>query len=217
MHSKSLFAAASITTLGLAAIAGAIAIATEPEDKSPGGKPELKLPAGWTAADMEACQQAATPGKMHERLARDAGVWHGKNTMWMSPESEPVPTESTTKITTLFGGRYLQQEMAGEMPGMGPYKGLAISGYDNVSQKFVSTWIDNCGTGLAIGEGTLSADGKVLTWKFTYNCPIQKKPVVMRQVETATGADTKTVELFAADPKTGKEYKMMRIESARKK
>jgi hypothetical protein len=214
MRSKSLFAAASLTAVGLVALAGVIAIA---EDKSPAGKPELKLPPGFTAADMEACQKAATPGKMHARLASDAGVWQGKNKMWLSPESEPVATESTTKITALFGGRFIQQEIAGEMPGMGPYNGLAISGFDNVSQKFVSTWIDNCGTGLANGEGDLSSDGKVLTWRFTYNCPIQKKPVVMRQIETTTGPDTKTVELFTANPKTGKEYKMMHIELSRKK
>ena len=96
-------------------------------------------------------------------------------------------------------------------------EGFALFGFDNVSQKFVSTWIDNCGTGMAVGEGQLSADGKTLTWRYTYNCPLQKKPVVMRQVETATGADTRLVELFTAEPKTGKEFKMMRIEVERKK
>jgi len=214
MSAKSRFAAASVTAIGLAAIAGAITFA---EDKNPGGKPEVKLPPGVTAADMEACMQAATPGKMHQRLASDAGTWQGKNTMWMSEESEPMASQSTTKITAILGGRFIQQEMAGEMPGMGPYNGLAITGFDNVSQKFVSTWLDNFGTGLANGVGELSPDGKVLTWKYTYNCPIQKKPVVMRQIETTTGPDTKTVELFTANPKTGKEFKMMRIELSRKK
>jgi hypothetical protein len=106
--------------------------------------------------------------------------------------------------------------MVGEMPGMGPYHGFAIFGFDNVSQEFVSTWIDNHGTGMANGVGELSSDGKTLTWDFTYNCPITKKPVVMRQVETTTGPGRKTLEMFGADPKTGQEYKMMRIELAKK-
>jgi len=216
MNAKSLFAA-SITALSLAALAGAIAIAKEPKDKSPADKPEVKLPSGWTAADMEAFVHAATPGKMHERLAQDVGVWHGKHTMWSGPDSEPVSTECTNTITPLMDGRFTRCEMAGEIPDMGPYRGLVISGYDNVSQKFVSTWVDNWGTGMAIGEGNLSADGKVLTWNFTFNCPIQKKPVVMRQVETTSGKDTKVLEIFGTDPKSSKEYKMMRIELAKKK
>jgi hypothetical protein len=36
-------------------------------------------------------------------------------------------------------------------------------------------------------------------------------------VETITGADTKTLEMFGADPKSGKEYKMMRIELTKQK
>ncbi len=217
MNAKYLFAAASITALGLATVAGAIAIAEETKDTKPADKSELQLPPGWTAADQEAFMKAATPGKMHERLAREVGVWKGKNTMWPSPGSQPVTTECTNTIAPLLDGRFTKCEMAGDVPGMGTYSGLAISGYDNVSQKFVSTWIDNYGTGMATGEGDLSADGKVLTWKFTYNCPILKKPAVMRQVETDTGKDTKSLELFGADPKTGKDYKMMRIELVRKK
>ena len=40
-------------------------------------------------------------------------------------------------------GRYLKSEMAGEMPGMGPYSGLGLIGFDNISKKFVATWADN--------------------------------------------------------------------------
>ena len=38
----------------------------------------------------------------------------------------------------------------------------------------------------------------------------------MRQVEKTTGPDTKTLEMFGPDPKSGKEYKMMTIELTRK-
>ncbi len=217
MNARYLFAAASITALGLAAMAGAIATADGPGDEKPAEKSEQKLPPGWTAADMEAFMLAATPGKMHERLAREVGSWRGKNTMWCGPDSEPTTIDCTNTIAALLDGRFTKCEMAGEIPGMGPYSGLAITGYDNVSKKFVCSWIDNFGTGMALGEGDLSADGKVLTWNFTFNCPIQKKPVVMRQVETDTGKDSKTVESFGPDPKTGKEFKMMRIELVKRK
>ena len=34
----------------------------------------------------------------------------------------------------------------------------------------------------------------------------------MREVETITGPNTKTLEMFGTDPKSGKEFKMMSIE-----
>jgi hypothetical protein len=69
---------------------------------------------------------------------------------------------------------------------------------------------------MMIGNGELSRDGKTLTWKFTYNCPITKKPAVMQQVETVTGPKTKTLEMVGADPKSGKQFKMMSIELTKK-
>jgi hypothetical protein len=77
--------------------------------------------------------------------------------------------------------------------------------------------IDNVSTSMAHGEGELSKDGKTLTWTFTCNCPINKKPMTMRQIETTTGPGTKTIEMFGAEPKSGVEYKMMRIELAKVK
>lgn len=180
------------------------------------GEPEMKLPAGWTEEDMQACMLAGTPGKMHEHLAKDVGVWQGKNTMWMGPGSEPVKSECTATVTSIMDGRFVKCEISGDMPGMGPFNGFGIHGYDNVTQRFVSTWIDNCGTGIMNGTGELSPDGKVMTWNYTYTCPITKKPTVMREVETATGPNSKKFEIFGTDPKSGKEYKMMEIEYTRK-
>jgi hypothetical protein len=157
-----------------------------------------------------------TPGKEHEHLAEGAGVWHCKTRMWMTPGGEPMTSEGASTVTPIMDGRYVKVEMAGEMPGMGPYNGFGIYGFDNVSQKFVSTWIDNHSTGIMTGFGKLSEDGKTLSWKYTHNCPITKKPAVMREIETITGPNTKTLEMYGADPKSGKEFKMMHIEMTRK-
>jgi Protein of unknown function (DUF1579) len=211
--------------VGFSVLAGAIAHA-EPAKESKPPKPatakaaaekpaanaEVKLPPGWTEADLKAFMAAATPGDMHKRLVADAGTWQGKNTMWMAPGADPIETESATTITPVLDGRFVRCEIKGEMPGMGPYHGLAVHGYDNISKKFVASWIDNHSTSIAQGEGELSKDGKTLTWTFTCNCPLTKKPITMRQIETVTGPGAKTIEMFGAEPKTGEEYKMMRIE-----
>ena len=227
MNQKKLLVPAFVA-VGCAILVGSIAIAQPAKeaqtakdakpaaDAKPVGQPEMKLPPGWTQADMEACMLAGTPGKMHERLAKEAGVWHGKTTMWMGPGGEQMKSECTSTVTPIMDGRYTKCELAGEMPGMGPYNGFGIYGFDNVSGKFVSTWIDNHGTGIMYGTGELSKDGKTLTWKYNHTCPITKKPVVMREVETTTGPGTKTLEMFGPDPKSGKEYKMMSIELTKK-
>jgi hypothetical protein len=207
--------APGIAMLVAAAAVGSWAVA-DPADNAAAPALDIKLPEGWTAEDMQACMMAGTPGKMHEKLAGDVGQWHGKTTMWMAPGAEPMQSECTSKVTAMMDGRYIKCEMEGEMPGMGPYNGFGLYGFDNVSQEFVSTWIDNHSTGIMNGVGELSEDGKVLEWKYTANCPITKKPVTVREVETRTGPNSKTLEMFGAEPKSGKEFKMMSIELTRK-
>jgi hypothetical protein len=181
---------------------------------TPGAQPEL--PPGMSQADMMACMEAATPGEMHAWLNEAVGVWQGKTTMWMTPGAEPMHSECVSTITSKMDGRFTTCETVGEMPGMGPFTGFGIYGFDNVSQQFQSTWVDNCGTGMMVGTGTLSSDGKTLTWNFNYNCPITKKLTPMREVERRTSKDAFTLEMFMNDLASGKEFKMMQIDFTRK-
>ena len=215
MYYKRFIEPALAVVIGIAIVACSIAIA-DPTTEKPAAQPQLKLPPGWTEADMQACMLAGTPGKMHEYLAKSVGVWQGKSTLWMFGGSEPMNSECTSTVTSVMDGRYTRCEVAGEMPGMGKYNGFGLYGFDNVSQKFVSTWIDNHNTGIMTGTGLLSADGKTLTWTYNHTCPISQKPAVLREVETLHSATTKTLEIFATDPKTGKEFQTMRIEFTRK-
>lgn len=220
--------------VGLAVIAGSLVTAQPTKDAKPGvptkapaaqpgkdvkpapGQPEMPLPPGWTSEDMQTCRAAGTPGEMHKFLAKHAGTWRGQFTMWMGPETEPSKSECTETITTMLDGHYIKCEFAGEMPEMGPFNGFGLTGFDNVTQKFVATWIDNHNTGIMNGTGELSGDGKVLTVTYTKNCPLTKKPTVMRQVQTHTSDNTMTMEMFTTDPKSGKEYKCVRVETTRK-
>jgi hypothetical protein len=217
MKRRKLILVSLMAVVGAGTLVVPLAVAEPSQDAKPaaGQQPEMQLPPGWTAADMQACMAAAVPGKMHEHLAKSVGTWRGKNTLWMFPGAPPMKSESTATITPMLDGRFVKCEMSGDMPGMGPYNGFALYGFDNVSQKFVSTWIDNCGTGMAQGTGELSGDGNTLTWNYTYNCPLTKKPTALREVETFADADARKLEIFGIDPKSGKEFKMMEIELTR--
>src|SRR5688572_914317 len=85
-------------------------IGAEPAKEKAAAAPEMKLPPGWTAEDMQACMMAATPGKKHEELAKGAGTWQGKQTMWMWDGAEPVKSEVTSKVTPIMDGRYVKVE-----------------------------------------------------------------------------------------------------------
>lgn len=213
MNRKTLLVPACIAIAG---VVGAFAVAQPAKDKAPAGQPEMKLPPGWTSADMEACTLAGTPGKQHEWLAKGAGTWQGKCTSWMYEGAEAIKSECTETATVIMDGRFLKCEIAGDSPVMGPFQGLGTSGFDNASQKFVSNWIDNHSTGIWNGTGELSADQKTLTWNYTYNCPITKKPATAREVIRFTSPTAKTLEMFVKDPKSGKEFKMMTIEFTKK-
>ena len=210
--------AISVCLAAAIVLAGSVALAQQAKKSKPaaGSHQETNLPPGWTEADMQACVAAGTPGKMHEHLAQSIGVWHGKDTMWMGPRTEPVTSECTATLTSMMDGRFVKCEVTGDMPGQGPFTGFGIYGFDNVTQRFVSSWVDNCGTGIMNGTGELTPDGKTMTWNYTYTCPITRKPTVMREVETTTGPNSKTFEIFGTDPKSGEEYKMMHIDYTRK-
>ncbi len=169
-----------------------------------------------TAADLAACVAAATPGEMHAKLAEGVGVWAGKNTMWMTAGAEPMKSESTCTISPAMDGRFFKCDWAGEMPGMGPFNGFGLYGFDNVSPMFQGTWIDNMGTGMMMGTRELSSDGKTLTWTYNFTCPMTKKATTMREVDRITGKDTRTMEMFGLDPATGKEFRMMEVLLTRK-
>ena len=220
-----------LAVVGLAAVTVSLAFTQAPQDNKPASKPPAAapkpkdapptgekppLPPGWTEADMQACIEAGTPGPNHAYLAESVGVWQGKCSSWMAPNTEPVSSECVSTITPMMEGRYIKCEIKGDMPGMGPFNGFGIYGFDNVSQKFQSSWVDNCSTGMMQGTGELSSDESTLTWTFSYHCPIAKKQVTMREVERRTGKDAMTLEMFGPDPKTGKEFKMMEIAFTRK-
>lgn len=201
--------------VGIASMSASVATAQAKKETKPAAQPatqpEMALPPGMTEADMMACAQAAQPGEMHAFLAESVGTWSGKTTMWMTPEAEPLHSECTTVITPMMDGRFVRCETTGDMPGMGPFNGFGLYGFDNVSENFQGTWIDNCGTGMMTGTGELSSDAATLTWKFDYNCPITRKSTVFREVERRTGKDTMTLEMYSVFPHTGKEFKMMEI------
>ncbi len=197
-----------VTPVALACACLSFAVAQPPKETKPADK-QPEAPAGWTEAEMQACMEAGLPGEKHAVLAKSIGTWQGKSRTWMTPGAEPMASECTMLVSDFMDGRFTKWEMEGDMPGMGTMKGMGLYGFDNVQQKFVATWVTNCGTNIMNGTGERSSDGSTFTWTYGMHDPITKKPMTMRDIERHTGPDTFVLETWCTDPKSGKEFKMM--------
>jgi len=91
-------------------LAAASVAARAQEPKASGQKPTAE-----EQAMMEKYIQAATPGPEHQRLAKLAGKWKLQVTSWMAPGAPPQKSEATAEFKTILGGRYLHQEVKGNM------------------------------------------------------------------------------------------------------
>ena len=164
-------------------------------------------------AAMEVYKKLATPGAPHKLLARMAGSWTTRTKSWMGPDSPPMESTGTCEQKMLLGGRFLQQEFAGDMMGS-PFNGIGFNGYDNHTGKYVSTWMDTMSTAILYFEGTAGADGKTITQTARYDDSVQG-PMLWRSVTRITGDNTVFFELYGTG-KSGKEEKMMEITYTRK-
>jgi uncharacterized protein YfaP (DUF2135 family) len=165
-------------------------------------------------AMMEKMAKAGTPGPQHAMLAKLAGDWACTGKFQMDPSQPWQEAQSTATITTLMDGRYIQEVTSGQMMGA-PFNGMGIYGFDNVSGKFVSIWIDNMGTGIMNSVGTADANGKVINWIGTMNDPMTGKAAKERMVLTIVDDDHHTLEMYGVPPGGKKEMKMMTIDYAR--
>jgi hypothetical protein len=166
-------------------------------------------------AMMEKMAKAATPGTQHAMLTGMAGEWTCAVKYQMDPSQPWQESQSTATVTVLMDGRYIQEVDSGQFNGM-PFSGMGIYGFDNVSGKYVSSWIDNMGTGVMTSVGTADAGGKVINWIGTMNDPVTGKPAKSRMVMSMIDNDHHTFEMYGVPPGGKKEMKMMTIDYVRK-
>jgi len=159
-------------------------------------------------ARMEVYQKLATPGEPHKLLTSQAGSWTTKTKSWMDPEKPPMESTGNCEDKVLLGGRFLQQECTGEMMGQ-PYTGIGTHGYDNLTKKYLTTWIDSMGTAIFFMEGTASGDGKTITLYGRHKDPMGGI-MTHRAVWKFIDQNTQTFEMYGPE-KDGNEMKMMEI------
>lgn len=163
---------------------------------------------------MEQYAKFAELGPQHKQLATRVGAWDVVTKCTMDPAAPPQESRGVSKVKTVLGNRWIIEEFEGQMPEMGPFSGMGITGYDNVKKKYVNFWLDTMGTGAMISEGTADASGKTITYTGSYDDPIQGKKTV-RSVARFVSESKHTFEMFDTGP-DGKEFKNLDIVYTRK-
>lgn len=168
-----------------------------------------------SATAAKAWEMYMKPGNEHQMLAQSVGNWNAEITFY-SPSGEIVSTNTDIKAETkmILGGRYQQSTYKGQIDGM-PFEGVGTTGYDNAKKVYVSTWMDNMGTGVMYLEGTFKESTKMLTSMGSATDVVTGK--VMKVRETLTFADDNIQLMDMYDTKDGKEMKTMSIKLTRVK
>jgi hypothetical protein len=174
----------------------------------------------WIPVDSATAEKAMMdymkPGEAHKLLAKEDGEWTGEMKMWMSPGAPPVTNTGSAVFKMIMDGRYQQGHHKGNFGGM-PFEGISTTAYDNAKKVYVSSWIDNMGTGLMTMEGKWDEATKTINYKGKMVCPANGMECDVREVYRIVDDNTRYMEMYGPDLKTGKEYKSMEMTFTRKK
>jgi hypothetical protein len=153
-----------------------------------------------------------TPGEMHEMLAKFNGEWKEQITMWMTPGAPPTTSDAMCTNTMIMGNRYQESKTVSTFNGM-PFEGTNTLGYDNIKKVFVSTWIDNMGTGIMYLEGIWDAEKTTIHFKGKSVEPMVGKELPVREEFRMVDDHNQIIEMYMT--KDGKEFKTMEIKFTR--
>lgn len=167
-----------------------------------------------SATMMKRWMEYMTPGEMHQMMAAGDGTWDATTTMWMSADAPPTMSKGKSVNRMILGGRYQEIRHTGDFNGM-PFEGIGTVGYDNAREVFVSTWVDNMGTGIMYLEGTWDEASKSIVMKGTQKDCMTDKNTAVREVLKMTDNNNQVMEMYIT-PEGGKEYKCMEIKYTRK-
>lgn len=178
---------------------------------APGTTP---TPADTTGATQR-WMEYMTPGDKHKWLAKYTGTWEAEVSSWMDPAAPPSKEKATDVVKMSMNGLYQEGDFSSTMMGQ-PMMGHSTMGYNNLKKKFVSTWIDNLGSGIIMMEGDYDEASKTLNMKGKQSDPGLNRESDIRQELVFHDDDSYTMIMYGTGF-DGKEMKVMEGTFRRKK
>jgi hypothetical protein len=189
-------------------LTAALAIAQQPA-KQPDKAAQQK-------AAMDAMMRAGTPGEAHKKLNAMAGTFDAKVKTWPEPGAPAMESTGKSVNEWVLGGRWLQQKFESSFMNM-PFNGIGYTGYDNVRQMYVGTWMDSMSTSVMTTSGS-APEGSGKTWSFSGMMmdPMSGEAVNYDEKITVVDNDHHVLEMYGPAP-NGTMFKMMEITYSRHK
>jgi hypothetical protein len=224
-----IFSALTVLAAITSVVSVAFAQSPAPQPSAPSTTvttPVVSAPATTAASPdpaemMKQMMEMAKLNENHKVLADLAGTWSYTVKM-MAPGETPQSSTGSVTRKPIMNGRFFIADFSGsmKMPGADgkmkdfAFKGSSIEGYDNVKKKFVSSWVDNMGTGIMMSEGTYDPATKT----FTYTSEVEPVPGMktpVREVIKVTDKNHHTFEWY--ENRGGQDVKTLEINYTRKK
>jgi hypothetical protein len=160
-----------------------------------------------------------SPGQFHKMLSRSNGIWTGEGTMQFASDTPPINAGKSILINKMaMEGFYQVSEIIGNTtPGSGNlWTGLRITGYDSVRKVFTRAMIgDGTAAGGVAMEGYWDEVTRSITMLFKKFDPSTGKERNLKEVYRIIDDNTEILEIYATDPKTNKEFKMLNVKWTR--
>jgi hypothetical protein len=156
------------------------------------------------------------PGKEHQEMAREVGVWDGEMSLWESPDAQPVASKGVETITKL-GEFWIVGEFVGDLMGM-EFKGRSQTTYDPLKKQYFGTWIDSMSPVMMTLTGAYDEASHTLTMMMEGIDAMTGQPGKWKSITHYIDEDTKTFEMHApVEGQEGQWWKMMEIKYKRRK
>ena len=166
-----------------------------------------------TEAEQKAWMAYMTPSPVHKMVAKSDGDWKADITMWMAPGAQPTTSTASCTNKMILGGRYQESKYTGTFMGM-PFEGVGMLAYDNAKKIFITSWVDNMGTGMMTLQGPWDENTKSISFTGKSVDPTTGKDINVRQVFKLISDDSQQLDMYME--MNGQEFKTMEIKLARK-
>ena len=159
---------------------------------------------------MKAWMDYSTPSEAHKVLSSLAGKWKTTSKMWHTPDTKPEESVGTTTLRMVLGGRFLENKTTGKAMGM-PFEGLGFIGYNNITKKYETLWLDNLATGMMRGAGSFDEKNQTLKDSGEFSCPMAKDKTQTYRSEWKIVDKNNLVFAMWSPDESGKEFKNMEM------
>lgn len=165
--------------------------------------------------DLAAYAKFAQPGPEHKLLEPMIGNWSYKVRLFVDPSKPPMEMTGKCEKKWILGNRYVQEHFKGDEKDH-PFEGIGTCGYDVGQKKFLTSFVDNMGTGIMNSTGTADSKGKVFTFSSECYDPVLARQCKGREVLTFEDNDKHNIIMYRIMP-DGKEMKVMELYLTRAK